>query len=58
MNKMIYLTVKQAEKILKISERRIRAKIQQGHFPNAMMCSCGVSWIIPVSDLDKSKRNG
>ena len=48
---MINLTTKQVAQIQQISERRVRAKIKQGHYPNAFKCPCGQAWLIPDKDL-------
>ncbi len=45
------LTTKEVAKLLKLSTRRIRAKIVAGHFPNAYQCRACECWFIPVKDL-------
>lgn len=47
------LTTKEAAKIEGVSERRIRAKLKQGHYPHAEPCPCGQAWLIPKKDLKK-----
>jgi len=48
---MKYYTVKEVAKIEGVSERRIRAKIHQEHYPNAKACPCGQAWLIPVKEV-------
>lgn len=52
---MKYYTVKEVAKIEGVSERRIRAKIKQGHYPHAKQCPCGQAWLIPVKEVKNEK---
>lgn len=54
MNSKLY-TTKQAAEILGVCEQRIRAKIKQGHFPNAEKRPIKYEWLIPQSDINKNK---
>ena len=53
---MEYLTTKEVAEILKVSDRRVRAKIAQGHFLHAKRCGCEKNnWLIPAKDLVNKK---
>jgi excisionase family DNA binding protein len=45
------LTTKTVADYLNVSQRRINAKIAQGHFPHASPCECGMKILIPVTDV-------
>lgn len=49
-------TTQQVADTLKVSLRRVQAKIKQGHFPNAHLCSCGQSWLIPKKDVENNLK--
>ena len=51
-----YFTTTQVCSILNLSAARIKAKLAAGHFPGAGACPCGRSYLIPVTDLDKTIR--
>lgn len=48
-------TPKQTAEILKITKNGVIKKIHRHEFPNAKMCECGTCWLIPESDITKSK---
>jgi hypothetical protein len=50
MTKKTY-TTSEVAKIEGVSERRIRAKIKQGHYPHVTKCPCGQAHLIPAEDL-------
>lgn len=55
---MIYYSTKKTAEMLGVSERRIRAKIAQGHFPSAKKCGCErESWLISEIDVKKNMKN-
>lgn len=55
--KIKYLTTKKVAILLGVSERRVRAKIAQGHFPRAKPCGCEKgNWLIPKTDVLISKN--
>lgn len=45
-----YYTTKEMAKRLGVSERRIRAKIKQGHFKDLKKCPCQQAWLIASQD--------
>lgn len=49
-------TPKQAAEILGITKRRVNKKIEQKHFPHSYWCECGLTQLIPLSDIKKNKK--
>lgn len=48
------LTTKEVAKLYGVTPRRIRAKIKDGHFPNARLCRACLCYFIPVKDLTET----
>ncbi len=46
------LRPQEAARYLGVCVQRVHAKLKEGHFPNARWCECGISKLIPVSDLN------
>lgn len=49
--KQKYYTTKEVAQMLGLCEQRIRAKLKQGHFPNAKKRPIKYEWLIPEKDL-------
>lgn len=45
-------TALQIAKMFGVSKDRIGQKIRRGHFPNSYICECGITRLIPSSDLE------
>jgi hypothetical protein len=48
-----YYTAQETAKLLSVCEQRIRAKLKQGHFPNATYSERNRRWEIPLEDVEK-----
>lgn len=46
------LTTREAAKRLGVCVQRVASRIKQGHFPNHERCECGMTIMIPESDID------
>lgn len=51
MSKVKRLTPPEVALMLGVCNQRIGAKLKQGHFPNAELCECGRTTMIPVDDI-------
>lgn len=56
--KLKYYTTKQAAELLGVSERRVRAMIEQGHFKDLKKRTIKYEWLISEIDLkERLKKN-
>jgi hypothetical protein len=46
------LTTTEVARELGVCKQRVAAKLNQGHYPNASRCECGLSMMIPREDVD------
>ena len=53
------LSTREAAEYLGVCKQRIAAKIQQGHYKGVTRCECGMSTMIPLSEVsnDMLKRS-
>ena len=46
------LTTREAAEYLGLCKQRIATKILQGHYKNASRCECGMTMLIPLSEIN------
>lgn len=48
------LTTREVAEILGVCQQRVQAKLRDGHFPNAFLCPCERTTLIPRKDLNRT----
>lgn len=50
------LLPREAAEILGVCTQRVQKKLQLGHFPNAALCECERTMLIPMTDVKSNMK--